>query len=938
MTDYKHTLNLPTTQFPMRGDLAKREPGMLDDWQQRQLYQKLRQKALGRPKFILHDGPPYANGSIHIGHAVNKILKDIIVKSKTLSGFDAPYVPGWDCHGLPIEKKVEDMIGRVGVKVDASTFRKACRAFATEQIDIQRKDFKRLGVLGDWDNPYLTMNFDTEANIVRALGKIALSGHMVKGTKPVHWCTDCGSALAEAEVEYEDKTSFSIDVRFSFADEAALLARLPDAKGTGEISTLIWTTTPWTLPANQAVALNAELDYVVVQTPDERLLLAEGLYEEVMQRAGIDPVQVVARAKGSELEGLLLHHPFYARQVPVILGEHVTLEAGTGAVHTAPGHGQEDFVAGQQYGLLVDNPVGSDGRFLPNTELFAGESVHTVNPRVIAVLEERGKLLLSAKFRHSYPHCWRHKTPLIFRATPQWFVSMEQQGLRAQALKSIKEVQWVPEWGEARIDGMIAKRPDWCISRQRTWGVPIALFIHKETSELHPQTEALIEAVAQRIEQGGIEAWFALDKAELLGQDAAHYDKVTDILDVWFDSGTTHFSVLQARPELQFPADMYLEGSDQHRGWFHSSLLTSTAMYGHAPYKAVLTHGFTVDAKGEKMSKSKGNVVAPQQVMDKLGADILRLWVASADYSREMTVSDEILKRTADGYRRVRNTARFLLANLGDFDPAQHTVAPADMLPLDRWAMHQAVQAQKKILSAYDKYLFHLASQEIQRFCTVDMGSLFLDITKDRQYTMPADSLGRRSAQTAAWHILQALVRWMYPVLSFTAEEILQSLPGNTEESVLFMHWYDGLFALDAEGSVSAADWARIFAVREAVSKRMEQVRAEDVIGAGLEAVVAVYYDKDSLATGKDALLKLGDELKFVFITSAVHLHDLSARPATAVEVMEKVFVDVKASADPKCTRCWHHSPSVGIHAAHPELCARCIENVEGAGEARIYA
>ncbi|MEZ5534884.1 MAG: isoleucine--tRNA ligase [Thiolinea sp.] len=936
MTDYKHTLNLPTTQFPMRGDLAKREPGMLADWQEQQLYQQLREKAKGRPKFVLHDGPPYANGAIHIGHAVNKIIKDVIVKSKTMAGFDAPYVPGWDCHGLPIEKKVEDMIGRVGDKVDANTFRKACREYATEQIEIQRKDFKRLGVLGDWDNPYLTMNYKTEAGIVRALGNIALSGHMHKGTKPVHWCTDCGSALAEAEVEYYDKQSLSIYVRFDVLDKDDLLKRFAGAEASDQqTSVLIWTTTAWTLPANQAVAFNAELDYVLLEANGERLVLAEALYEQVMQHAGIEDYTVLARAKGEQLEGLQLQHPFYDRQVPTILGDHVTIDAGTGAVHTAPGHGQEDFTVGQKYGLPVDNPVDGDGCFLKSTELFAGESVHKVANHVLEVLEERGRLLSSSKFTHSYPHCWRHKTPLIFRATPQWFVSMDQKGLRAQALKSIKEVEWIPDWGQARIEGMIANRPDWCISRQRTWGSPITLFVHKETGELHPQTEALIEAVAQRIEQGGIEAWFALDKAELLGKDADEYDKVSDTLDVWFDSGTTHTAVLKQHPDLTFPADMYLEGSDQHRGWFHSSLLTSTAMYGHAPYREVLTHGFTVDGKGQKMSKSLGNVIAPQQVMDKLGADILRLWVASADYSREMTVSDEILKRTADGYRRIRNTSRFLLANLGDFDPAKHLVAAKDMLPLDRWAVHQAVQVQRKILAAYDKYQFHLMAQELQRFCTVDMGSLFLDITKDRQYTMQADSAGRRSAQTAAYHILQAMVRWMYPVLSFTAEEIYQHIPGDkAEHYVLFTQFYDGLFELDADSTITAADWAQIFSVREAVSKQLEQVRAEGKIGAALSAELDIYYD----AANQSALSKLDDELRFVFITSAARLHDLTDKPDSAVEVMDKVFVDVQASAHEKCTRCWHHREDVGSHAEHPELCGRCVENVEGDGEQRQYA
>ncbi len=939
MTDYKHTLNLPNTLFPMRGDLAKREPGMLANWENRQLYQQLRETAQGRPQFILHDGPPYANGTIHMGHAVNKILKDIIVKSKTLSGFDAPYVPGWDCHGLPIELKVEEKLGKAGDKVDAFAFRKACREYAAEQIDLQRKDFKRLGVLGDWENPYLTMDFQTEADIVRALGRIAANGHLHKGAKPVHWCTDCGSALAEAEVEYADKTSFSIDVRFKVADEAEVLKRLPDATGQGDLSVVIWTTTPWTLPANQAVALNPELEYVVLQTPTERLLVADALHESVLQRADISEYTIIARCTGDKLEGLRLQHPFYARQVPVILGDHVTTDAGTGAVHTAPGHGQEDFVVGLKYGLPVDNPVGNDGCFLPNTELFAGESVHKANPHVLEVLTERGKLLKAEKLRHSYPHCWRHKTPLIFRATPQWFISLEQNGLRTQAMTAIQGVKWMPDWGKARIEGMVQNRPDWCISRQRTWGVPIALFIHKETGALHPQTPMLIEAVAQRIEQHGIDAWFSLSTEELLGNDALHYDKVSDTLDVWFDSGVTHAAVLERRADLQFPADVYLEGSDQHRGWFQSSLLTAIGTRGAAPFRTVLTHGFVVDGKGEKMSKSKGNVVVPQKVTDSLGADILRLWVAATDYSREMSVSDEILKRTADAYRRIRNTARFLLANLNDFNPATDLVTASEMLPLDRWAVDQAAQVQDKVLTAYDNFHFHLIAQEVLNFCTVELGSLFLDITKDRQYTMQAGSLGRRSAQTAAWHILNAMVRWLYPVLSFTAEEIWQSMPGEkTEEFVLFTQWYDGLFRLDANDKLSASEWRYVFALRELISKQLEAVRVAGQIGASLDAEVAIYYRKGSPEVNADPLLTLGDELRFVLITSAVHLHDLAAVPADAVEILEQVFVQVSRSAHGKCTRCWHHREDVGSHAAHPELCGRCIDNVEGAGEVREYA
>jgi len=654
-----------------------------------------------------------------------------------------------------------------------------------------------------------------------------------------------------------------------------------------------------------------------------------------MVRAGIEDYEILATAKGAELEGLMLQHPFLNKQVPVILGEHVTLEAGTGAVHTAPAHGQEDFTVGLRYGLPVGNPLFDDGTFQPSIQYFAGESVHKVNPHVIEVLKEHNALLASSKFKHSYPHCWRHKTPLIFRATPQWFVSMDKLGLRQQTLDSIQQVQWVPDWGQARIEGMIANRPDWCISRQRTWGVPIALFIHKETGDLHPNTEVLIEQVAQKIEQGGIDAWFAMDKAELLGAEADQYTKVPDTLDVWFDSGTTHFSVLETRPDLRFPADMYLEGSDQHRGWFHSSILTSVAMHGFAPYKAVLTHGFTVDAKGEKMSKSKGNGIEPQDIMNKLGADILRLWIASADYSREMTLSDEILKRNTEAYRRIRNTARFLLANLGDFDPTKDVVAPQDMLALDRWAVDQAYQSQQRIISAYDRYQFHLVSQEIQRFCAVEMSSLFLHVTKDRQYTMQANSLGRRSAQTAAWHILRAMLRWMCPILSFTAEEVLKYLPGETEEYVLFMQWYDGLFPLDVNEKISAADWEHIFAAREAVSKQLENLRIAGHIGSSLEAEVDLYCAADS-EQGK-ALAKLEDEVKFVFITSAARLH-FGVAPANAEKLLEGLQGVATVSEAAKCTRCWHHVADVGTDASHPELCGRCIKNVVGAGEHREYA
>ncbi len=941
MADYKHTLNLPHTDFPMRGNLAKREPAMLAEWEAADRYGALRRHCAGRPRFILHDGPPYANGDIHIGHAVNKILKDMIVRSRTLSGFDAPYVPGWDCHGLPIELKVEQQLGKAGRDVDPAEFRAACRRYAAEQVDGQRRDFRRLGVLGDWQRPYLTMDFHTEAEIIRALGVIIERGHLTRGDKPVHWCVDCGSALAEAEVEYEDKVSWAIDVRFAVADVADFESRchpLDADAGHGPVSIVIWTTTPWTLPANQAVALHPDLEYVVLQTGDERLVVAGDLHEAALARWDVTDWRIVATCRGAELEGLRLRHPFYERTVPVILGAHVTTEAGTGAVHTAPGHGQEDYVAGQQYGLPVDNPVGPDGRFLPGTPLFAGEPVLEANDHVIEVLRERGALLQAERLTHSYPHCWRHKTPIIFRATAQWFIAMDRQGLREDALREIGQVAWHPDWGEARIRGMVQNRPDWCISRQRNWGVPIPLFVHRQTGELHPDTPRLVEAVAQRVAERGIDAWFELDPAELLGDEAEQYEKARDTLDVWFDSGVTHHSVLRQRPELGFPADLYLEGSDQHRGWFQSSLLTSVAMHGRAPYRAVLTHGFTVDAKGQKMSKSRGNVVAPQQVIQTLGADILRLWVASCDTSREMTVSDEILKRMADAYRRIRNTARFLLANLNGFDPARHAVPLDGLVALDRWIVAHAHTLQQRILGHYEAYQFHHIHQEVLNFCTVELGSFYLDVIKDRQYTTPADSHARRSTQTAMHHVLEALVRWLAPVLAFTSEEIWRHMPGERPESVLFSQWYEGLAPLPADDPLGEAFWHQILAVREAVNRVLERLRNEKVIGANLDAEVDLYAD-DPL---RERLATLGEELRFVLITSEARVHPLADAPAGADTATlpdgSRLAIAARASEHPKCVRCWHHRPDVGSHPAHPELCGRCVENIEGQGEVRRYA
>ena len=943
--DYKATISLPETAFPMRGDLPKREPGILAGWQQQGLYARIREKAAGRPRFVLHDGPPYANGAIHIGHAVNKVLKDIVVKSRLLAGFDAPYVPGWDCHGLPIELAVEKKAGKVGDKLDAPAFRQKCREYAAAQIEGQSRDFQRLGVIGDWERPYRTMDFAFEADMLRSLAKIVERGHLSRGVKPVHWCFDCGSALAEAEIEYADKNSPAVDVAYDAVDPGKLASAFGVDAGDAVVGIPIWTTTPWTLPASLAVTLGPELDYVLVEGPmrGERrqwLVLAEALADAALRRYGVDETRVIGRAKGAALEGLSLQHPFYARVVPVILGDHVTTDAGTGAVHTAPGHGQEDFQVGQKYGLEVLNPIDGRGVFLPSTELFAGQYIWKANDSIVALLGERGVLLASSTLSHSYPHCWRHKTPVAFRATPQWFISMEQAGLRRDALDAIRGVQWVPDWGQARIAGMIEGRPDWCISRQRTWGVPIALFIHRETGEPHPRSVELMRQVADRVQQAGADAWYALDAADLLGADAAHYEKVTDILDVWFDSGVTHEGVLAARPQdgLAKPADLYLEGSDQHRGWFQSSLLTGVAMDGVAPYKAVLTHGFTVDASGRKMSKSIGNVVEPQKVNDSLGADVLRLWIASADYRNEMSVSDDILKRSADAYRRIRNTARFLLGNLDGFDPALHLVAPDECLLLDRWAMARARSLHERIQEAYRDYDFARVVALVQNFCTNDLGALYLDVTKDRLYTMPRESAGRRSAQRAMFRILDAFVRWIAPVQADTADELWGYLPGARESNVLFSTIADVDALLPAQGGYRAADGApmdRLLALREAVGKVLEPMRADGRIGASLAADVSVWTDLSFLPLDQPGL---ADEARFLFITSTLDLHVAAERPADAVEAEGGgAWILARPSEHAKCIRCWHYRPEVGSFADDPELCGRCVENVNGKGETRRY-
>ena len=922
MSDYKNTLNLPATDFPMKANLANREGSFLKDWQDKDIHQQIRQKFKGKPLFVLHDGPPYANGDIHIGHAVNKVLKDVIVKSKTLSGYDAPYVPGWDCHGLPIEHMVEKKKGKVGHKISADEFRAACREYADKQIEKQKVDFKRLGIFGDWDNPYLTKNFKYEADIVRALGKIVKNGHLTKGFKPVHWCTECSSALAEAEVEYKDKGSDTVDVAFNVIGDFF--------ENDKPVALIIWTTTPWTLPANEAVSLHPDLDYALVDVGKSLYILSDDLLESSLERYGVKDFKKLSKTyKGSELEGLMLQHPFYDKQVPVILGEHVTTETGTGAVHTAPAHGQDDYVVGLQYNLPVDCPVDGRGVFIDSTEGVAGEFIFKANATIIGILESHGTLVKHEPITHSYPHCWRHKTPVIFRATPQWFVSMTKKNLRDKVNDEILNVKWIPNWGQKRIELMVGNRPDWCISRQRYWGSPITLFINKNTGELHPDTEKLFEVVAKKIELDGIEAWFKLKVEDVLGAEAKDYEKTTDTLDVWFDSGVSHYAVLKASNYLSDVADMYLEGSDQHRGWFQSSLLTSCAINERAPYKQVLTHGFTVDQNGHKMSKSLGNVIPPQKVVNSLGADILRLWIGSTDYSGEMTVSDEILNRSADSYRRIRNTMRFMLANMQGFDPKNDLVDMNDMLVLDRWIVSKTHDLQQQVINEYDNYNFHFVMKAILNFCTNDLGGFYLDVIKDRQYTTQTDSLARRSAQSALFHISHAMVRWLSPILSFTSEEIWQFLPGASNESVFLQTWYEGL-----EGNFDSPVIESCRDINTHLRKELEEMRRNKVIGSSLDAEVDIYCKDENYQN----LLGLKDELRFVFITSEARVNELSSKPSDAKEIDSSIAIKVYKSKHQKCVRCWHHRPEIGQNKMHNDLCDRCVENVSGKGENRVFA
>jgi isoleucyl-tRNA synthetase len=932
MADYKSTLNLPDTAFPMRGDLARREPQWIQEWQDKGVYQRLRQVAAGRPRFVLHDGPPYANAEIHIGTAMNKILKDMVVKSKTLAGFDAPYVPGWDCHGMPIEVQIEKKYGK---NLPTEQTLRLCRAYATEQIEIQMKGFQRLGILGDWDCRYLTMAYKNEADEIRTLGALLKKGYVYRGLKPVNWCFDCGSALAEAEVEYEDRKDPAVDVGFAFAEpervaEAFGLPRLPDRPGYA----VIWTTTPWTLPGNQALNVHPEFTYHLVDAGKVLLILAAELQQSCLARYQLSGTTLAA-CKGRALESIRFQHPFYDRTAPIYLGEYVTLDTGTGIVHSAPAYGVEDFESCRRYGMKDEEiltPVLGDGKFAASLPLFGGQAIWKANTEIVKVLAERGVLFANEPYVHSYMHCWRHKTPVILRATTQWFAAMESapgfrgakpaEPLRTTALRGIEATQFFPAWGKARLHGMIENRPDWTLSRQRQWGVPMPFFLHRETGEPHPRILELIEQVAQRVEKGGVEAWQGVTAAELLGEDAAHYEKSRDTLDVWFDSGSTHRTVLRgSNPELGFPADLYLEGSDQHRGWFHSSLLVSCMTDGVPPYRALLTHGFVIDLEGRKMSKSKGNTMAPQEISGTLGAEILRLWVASGDFSGELTISSEILKRVVESYRRIRNTLRFLLANTSDFDAAKQAVPVAQMAEVDRYALALMAREQQAMAEDYARFQFHLVAQRLQSFCSEDLGAFYLDILKDRLYTCGADSRARRSAQTALWHITHALARLMAPILSFTAEEVWRTLTASQDDSVFFHTWH--ALPVVADAAPLLARWDRLREVRDPVRKQIEQLRVENKVGSSLQAEVEIQAD----GADYDLLASLGEDLKYLLLTSAARVTRSSEARAVATP-----------STHPKCERCWHYRKEVGTNVEHPGLCSRCISNLFGPGEPRPHA
>lgn len=930
--DYKTTLNLPQTQFPMKANLSSREPAQLREWENIHLNEKIRTASKGREKFILHDGPPYANGNIHMGHALNKILKDMIVRSRQMKGFDAPYVPGWDCHGLPIEINVDKKLGSKKKEMSKVAFRQNCRRYAERFVDIQREEFKRLGIMGDWENPYLTMNYGFEATIARECGEFALNGALFRGKKPVHWCCSCGTALAEAEIEYMDETSPSIYVRFALKDD--LSGQLKELAGK-TVYLVIWTTTPWTIPANLGIALHPDFRYAAVDTGnDEVYILARDLVEDCMNTFGIPDYTILTEMESGLLENKHCRHPLYERDSTIILGTHVTLEAGTGCVHTAPGHGREDYEVGLSYGLNVYSPVEDNGCFSDDVEYFAGQFVFKANALIIDMLREKGALVAQEDVTHSYPHCWRCKKPVIFRATPQWFISMEKTGLRQQALKEIDKVQWIPHWGRERIYGMIENRPDWCVSRQRSWGVPITMFYCENCGKLHISRE-IVDHLYRLFGEHGADIWFEKEASQLLPENSvcrecggSTFIKETDILDVWFDSGVSHMAVLKRRDELNWPADLYLEGSDQHRGWFHSSLLTAVGRMGQAPYRGVLTHGFVVDAEGKKMSKSVGNVIAPKTVIDRFGAEILRMWVAASDYRDDVRISDNILKQLSDAYRRIRNTCRFLLGNLSDFDPSADAVDDNEMTDLERYTLHRLNNLVERALNAYEDYEFHVVYHSLHNFCTVDLSAFYLDIVKDRLYTSPAKALKRRSAQTVMYALIDTIARIMAPILPFTSEEIWKYMPpasGEREESV-----HLAMLPRVNEGrkdDALAAKWKILLDIRGLVTKALEEARTRKLIGHSLNAAVTLYVDEEKYAL----LDTYADELREYFIVSGVSYRKIDASqplPAEAVSSAELdgVAVEVARAAGDKCERCWVHDVSVGADALHPTICVRCLQ------------
>ena len=928
MTDYKDTLNLPKTDFAMKANLPNKEPKMIEFWKEIDLEKAVADARIGRDKFILHDGPPYANGEIHTGHAAQKVLKDIVIKSQTLNGKYAPFVPGWDCHGLPIELNVEKKIGKVGQKVDASEFRAACRQYASSQIDLQKKDFQRLGIIGDWDNPYVTMDYSFEANIIRALGKIISKGHLKRGDKPVHWCVDCKSSLAEAEVEYQDKISTSIDFLFPIAEEFVEQIFSLTSKNKNFVAS--WTTTPWTLPGNLALTVNESFTYQLIEIEHKNqkinLIIAKDLVKETMERIDRAKFKILGTCQGNDLVGFKANHPYLDRDSLIISGNHVTTDAGTGIVHTAPGHGLEDYAVCKENGIEVLSPVNGNGTYKDDVERFAGQFVFKANDNIVKTLDDEGVLLGDSSYEHSYPHCWRHKSPVMFRATPQWFISMESKNLLKQSLESVNNIRWEPDWGESRMTTMLESRPDWCISRQRTWGVPIALLIHKETGDLHPKSQEIIEKVSELVEIKGIQAWHDVQISDLI-EDPESYEKITDCLDVWFDSGVTHACVLSENEKLQFPADLYLEGSDQHRGWFQSSLLTSIAINEEPPYKAVLTHGFVVDGDGKKMSKSLGNVISPQKIWETMGADVLRTWIASTDYTKEIVLSDDILKRSSDSYRRIRNTIRFLLGNLSDFDGKK--VSPEKMAQLDKWMIHRCKNLQDEIIQDYLDYNFHQAFQKIHNYCANDLGGFYLDILKDRLYTSKQDSDARRSAQLALSNILQALLRWISPILSFTAEEAWQSLD-NEIKSVHLLEWFNDWVEV-GDLKFSDADWKEILELRSEVNKHIEEARNNEIIGSSLDAEIEILCG-DKLF---NLLEEFNEELRFIFITSEAKA---ILNKIDVSDENNKIQITVKKSSNEKCVRCWHSRPEVGSIKDNESICNRCFENVYGEGEVRNFA